>query len=472
MKDPHKAALYFLLLTGCAVRFFGLEKSPPGFYADESAAALNVICVQQEFAAANGEKAPLFAQVTGPGRSAPTYLYVGALWTTLFGHSIQSFRSLAAFANLLTIIGLYFLARLLGGSEFGFYTSLAAALSPWAFQFSRIAWDPALMPCFVIWGVYFFLRSSRFRDGIIAGVLLSLSAYSYYAARVQVPLLMVPLIWLQIHRREFNWKALAAFFMAALTTATPLIILTLRGEFRSRIDQVGIFSEGYLKSLGEPSPLLLLRIFIKNFLLHFAPSFLFFSGDSNPRHSTQSFGELGWVDILALGLGALFAACWLFKRVRNQGPATRPFDYWPVLLLAVCGIASGIAPAALTWQGIPHALRSIGAWPFVSLLSGLLLWRASSLWKEFNLVLSAMAMVFACAFIYVYFVKYPQTAAPWFDSRLKEAAVASRQDGDWRRFMGTAQSYSDIWIRYFVIEYGGETCFSSEKRIKELRSGR
>ena len=30
-------------------------------------------------------------------------------------------------------------------------------------------------------------------------------------------------------------------------------------------------------------------------------------------------------------------------------------------------------PAALTWEGIPHALRSIGAWPCVVLFTGAVL---------------------------------------------------------------------------------------------------
>jgi hypothetical protein len=469
MKEPYRAVLCLLFFAACAIRFLGLEKSPPGFYVDEAAAALNVICVQREFKASDGERAPLFAHVIGPALTTPTYLYAGAVWTTLFGHSIQSFRSLAAFANLLTIIGLYFLARLLAGTGVALYVSLAAALSPWAFQFSRIAWDPELMPCFLIWGIYFFLRSSKPGDSIAAGMLLALSAYSYYAARVQIPLLMAPLICLQVYRGNFKWKSLAAFVVAALTTAMPLIVLTLKGEFQGRVNEVGIFSNAYLQSQGGSSFLWLLRIFIKNFLLHFTPSFLLFRGDSNLRHSTQSFGELGWIDLLALSAAVFLAGRWLFTRAGKQRQDAPP---WPTVLLAICGIASGIVPAALTWSGIPHALRSIGAWPFVSLLSGLLLWLASSSWKKFDLIVCVVALVFAGSFFYAYFVKYPQIAGPWFDSRLKETAIASKRDGDWAPFVEAARSYSDVWIRYFVIEYGGETCSSSEKKIKELRGER
>ncbi|HEV8132565.1 MAG TPA: glycosyltransferase family 39 protein [Acidobacteriota bacterium] len=473
MNRLHKYILWLLIVIACAVRFVGLEKSPPGFYADESAAALNVICMQQTGLSANGERMPVFAHVVGAALTTPTYLYPGALWVTVFGHSIRSFRALAAFLSVLTILGVYCLALNLGGSDYAFFALLAAALSPWSFQFSRIAWDPAVMPFFLVWGVYFFLRSSSVRNSVISGIFLSLAMYSYYSARVQIPLLMVPLVWLQFRRGNFKWKHFAIFLVTGIVTCLPLIVLTLRGEFQARTNEVGIFSSEYLKQFGGFSIPVLIQLLLKNFLEHFRASFLFVTGDLNVRHSTQFFGELGWIDVLALAAGMLLLGRSASHRILMKNSSNFGSSASSILLVSVCGVLFGIAPAALTWEGLPHALRSLGAWPFLSLFTGLLLWQACLLWKDFILILSAAAVVYASVFFYVYFTYYPKIAGPWFHSHVKQAALSAAKDGDWDEFLdAVGDKYEDVWIRYYLIQYGKKTCLSSSEKLKALHQAR
>ena len=81
--------LYLIILFN-VLRFLGLEISPPGFYADESYGATQVMCVRQTGADFFGHFLPLFA-ISGPGEPiyTPTYLYGQILWTSIFGNSIR-----------------------------------------------------------------------------------------------------------------------------------------------------------------------------------------------------------------------------------------------------------------------------------------------------------------------------------------------------------------------------------------------
>jgi hypothetical protein len=95
-----RATLLFvtlLIVFWCVVRLIGLEQSPPGSYVDEAAGATNIICFAQDNTNESGEQFLLFTRGLGGGFFTPAYLYIGNAWVRLFGVSIASFRSIAAF---------------------------------------------------------------------------------------------------------------------------------------------------------------------------------------------------------------------------------------------------------------------------------------------------------------------------------------------------------------------------------------
>ena len=449
-----------LIILWCVVRFVALESSPAGFYIDEAASALAIICRAEDGTNEAGQEYFLFTPALGGGFFTPAYLTFGMLWVKLFGYSIASFRAVAALFTVLTVVGIYFLARLYMARAGGIYAALCAALSPWSFQFSRIAWDPPLMPCFLVWGTYFLLRSSRLRDGLLSALLLALALYTYPPARVQVLLLLPVLIFLQCRRFKFSGAAIFTFLLSLSLGCIPLIVKTASGELQGRFEVVGILSEPYFRSIGlEYSLPNVISQFAKNFWLHFDVNFLLVSGDRNLRHSSGLFGELGWVDIWAVcgALVLVFAA--LLRR--------RPVAADGALLLAIAGIAAGFVPAALTWESIPHALRSIGAWPFISLLSGWLLMKTAQKWRLWSALTVIVALSYSFFFLIDYFAVYSRMSQPWFDASVKELALRSAESGEWNQF--SRQGYDQAALRYYLIRYAGESCSGSKARLERER---
>jgi hypothetical protein len=212
---------------------------------------------------------------------------------------------------------------------------------------------------------------------------------------------------------------------------------------------IGVFSDQYRELAGGHwynYPV----VFLQNYFKHFSPRFLFVSGDSNWRHSTQNFGELGWLDILALVFGIALAVRKLrgnSKKMAAEGMGT----------LVWCA-AAGFVPAALTWESLPHALRSLSVWPFWAVIAGCLL---SAFVEEYAWgapLTAALAVAFFVTFSAAYFSRYPTLSRLHFYVPLKEAAEQAKRSSDWKGYFQTLATYPQGVNFYYPVQYGGMRC--------------
>ena len=141
--------------------------------------------------------------------------------------------------------------------------------------------------------------------------------------------------------------------------------------------------------------------FVKNYVSHFSPNFLFLKGDSNPRSQIPGHGQLYFIDIpfLLLGLIAVF---------RNK----KILYYLPLALILIAPI-----PAALTKES-PHALRSLLAAPGYAMLAALGVDYLGRNIKKYSTVITIIAVVGYCLSFEMYgsdfFTKYSvETASDW-----------------------------------------------------------
>jgi len=415
-------AFGIILATIIAVnvlRFLDLENAPKGFYIDEITSVVNAHCIATEGKDYSGKKWPLFGYIGLGSPKPPTQMYPMALWIKIFGISIGSIRAFSACAYIFGLIGLFLLARLLGGSTCAWGTLLAASLSPWGWMFSRVAFESILGPVFLIWGVYFFLRNAKWLNMVLAGFFMACAMYSYPPTRLHAPLVILLLIWFQNKQNKFSLKSLGLFIVVMTFLCAPLVYDTLQGGvFVERFNGISIASKA--SSWGQ-----LISLFSHNYLLHLSPKFLFLTGDNDYHCSTKHFGELSWVDMLGLGAGLVFLGILIKKR-------KAPSHFIIFLLLAA---AAGIIPSALTWQDIPNALRSLGAQPFVELLVGYCLARAVERWPQILIVVSITGILFAACFLTVYFKTYPIESADDFGSDIRIEAEHCQTDQDWIKFL-------------------------------------
>jgi 4-amino-4-deoxy-L-arabinose transferase-like glycosyltransferase len=458
-----------LAVGWCVLRFVGLNKVPYGLSTDETLSGLHVICLAQTGQSADGKPWPLFATGIAEGLYSPGYLYLLLGWTRLFGTSEAAIRGMSGAVSILAIAGIGLLARRFAGARAARLAMVAAALSPWSLQLAKLAVDGPMAPMFLVWGVYFFLRSPRLPWAVAGGVAMAMAAYSYSPVRVQVAL--VTLLLLVVERKRLTPARLAGFLGSMMVVGFPLARGLLDGTLMARAKALSIFTDDYVQAhkgeLGRTA--FLAKQILENLFEHLRPSYLFFTGDANIRHSTQIMGELGWLDILALVCLGLTVGAIVYRAFRPAaGPGEPPSRNWLLAGAAVLGAAFGTLPAALCWEGLPHALRSMGAWPAVGLFTGASL---SAVWSRSKLVpvvALALALGQTAHFVPYYFKVYPKTSFSGWDGELRAAA----ESHDRARFAAVAAPYPELGYRYYLIRDFGYTCASSRGALEKMASGK
>ncbi len=406
------------VLIATVLRFYGIASSPPGFYVDEAVGAANVLCIHQTGSDLSSHSLPLFSQGLGKGYYTAPYLYGELFWTSIFGTSVTAFRTFLAFITTLTLGFLFLWLRKRVSEKAAYIGILLASISPWAFQFARIAWDPPLAPFFLMLALWFFDLEKKWNW--IAGTLaLALASYSYPAARLQAAVLLVLIPGFAFRSKI---KSLVLFGLSMI----PMVWYTIKDpNFTVRTKMLILWSGHPMNPYRNDSFFELIGDFLKQVSEHLTPTFLFVSGDQNLRHSSQSVGMMSWPEGLLLTLGIFFCIGWFFRTKKKKEPSAKPTVYLALFLLT--GAFLGLASASLTWEGAPHALRAIGAWPFFILLAALVYDRIEAKFPKklfFPQVFTGLCILFAGYFYYHYFNTYPTIAQGWFQTEQNDPGLA------------------------------------------------
>jgi len=507
-----------LALIWLVARFVRLNDSPPAFWTDEAWDAAQAMCLAQTGQDMNGRGFQLFSKAMGGGSLPITWTLFNVLWIRIFGSSQGAFRAAAAFWNVVTFLGLFGFARAVlparapapgaasGDDEaagsvaarlFPWLVVCAALLSPWSFQFSRIGWEGPLAPAWMVLSLWALARLWRSRGrtwwlwGVASGAAAALSMISYPPLRVATPLVVALAATAMAaatprgqERRRFVTR-LASVALALGAGMAAVVVKTLSGETVSRVMTVAIFSPDWMEQHRGRMPKLpfLLITVADNLVAHLRPSYLFFTGDVNTRHSAQIVGQLSPVDDVALVLAAMAVAS-LAVRAARQIAGTVP-PVWPrlspawrslasVALLCVAGAFLATLPAALTWEGIPHALRSIGTWPIVVLFSGAVLAAAWEARRWVPVVTVVVAVIYSAVYLPGYFRFYENINPDVFHRDITEAIAA----GDAAQPPRTAAEsirpllprYGDEVLRYFLMNHDNLSCQASSDVLQRLRS--
>lgn len=389
--SKYSLAIVLVLVLATAVRIIGLTKVPPGFYWEEVAMGYDAYSLLKTGRDHHGHPWPLVAFESYGDWKPTLYGYALIPSIAVFGLTATAVRLPAALAGISVVASLMWLVylwqrqkRLANPQEWRWLAPVVggvAAFSPWLVIFSRAGWEVMLATALVTTGVGCLFAASPGKPSarwwlVGAGALFILSMYAYHAARVIAPLL--GLGWLGLFGSEFY--RVEKSLIKKLKLVLPAAVVVLLGlwpfyqarnsvALSHRLAETSIFSDLtpiiqsnlYQEQAGHAlwARLAYHRyVFFaleigRNFLSHLRFDFLFLSGDANPRHSIQWFGQLYHIELLAL----LFGLGLLFRRSRRL--AVWLFWWWAVALL----------PASIT-KAAPHALRTLFAAPVFMILIG------------------------------------------------------------------------------------------------------
>ncbi len=344
---PVLAAFLLIVVLALFLRTYHLGTNPPGFFRDEADKGYTAYSLLHTGRDVSGAFLPLFVKSFAVYTTA-LYQYLDVPIIAILGLNEFATRFPAALAGTATTALVFLFMRCLFDWKTGILSALLLTFSPWHLLFSRWANQGILLPLFLVLAFYLLIRvrdmqasRSYYIVTALCGIAFGLALYSYEPAKALVPLLLVIsfLCLLPNCLKGSHRRMVMIIIIIVLVMALPMLVFHLQQSSfsQARFNRISIFQD-------SPSLLTAAARFLTNLSLHLSPQFLFFSGDTNPRHNFGGSGVYHRLD-------ALFLLLALIETIRTRKSALIFLWLW---------LIAGFIPASLTNEGLPHALRSIG----------------------------------------------------------------------------------------------------------------
>ena len=182
-----------------------------------------------------------------------------------------------------------------------------------------------------------------------------------------------------------------------------------------------------------------------------------------PSFRRPKFGILSWFDLAGLLLGLLMMIARVFSR---PPPSPEDLRRRTILQLCLCAYLVGLVPAAFT-LGCPHAIRTMGAWPFLMLAAGCFWEELIRRWAPAALLAVLLAGLFAKAHVGYYFKEYPARSAGMFAPWIRSTAESVHGPEDFLKLWYIAGN--DYYYRYYVMLLYNRPCKGSFDEWFQIR---
>lgn len=345
------------------LRSYHITTIPSGVYPDEANNATDAITAMmtgdyQWFYPANNGREGLFLNLI-------------ALSFTLFGIGIAQLKLASILMGTLAVVGVWMLARelFISRPRLALLAAYLTAVSFWAIMFSRIAFRANMLIPVLTFAFALFLRGVRTRSLVafaLGGFIFGLGFHTYIAFRIAPALfaVLIILFLLQDGMRfiRTHWRGVVLYIACAALSAAPILwtFYTHPDYLVSRSSDISVFAQ-------SDTPLLTtLTKTVTTSLLQFNVL-----GDQNWRHNYPPLPQLeplvGICFVVGILVSLFMALRFLFLRVARGVRNRALVVHWFLLAWFI----AMLAPAFMTTEGLPHALRSIGVIPPVLIFAAL-----------------------------------------------------------------------------------------------------
>ncbi len=301
------------VLLGGVLRLCWLSYYPIGFTPDEAAFGYNAYSLLLTGKDEWGTKfwhLPLTSLKSFGDYKLPIYAFLSVPSVGAFGLTETATRLPNAIMGTLSIVAIaLFTAAITRSSKAGGIAAMMTAISPWAIQLSRGAFEANLVTCLLPLSLACFFINRPLKGVLV----LALNVFSYHSARlISIPAVVLAKIFTRFHLSFIPSIILLFIFLPVLLSFLP---------FGSRVADVAIWNptdswstvaDRRFESViaGVPDPLA--RVFSNKFsylanetwsryISYFSPQFLFTSGPAESTYGMlQGRGVLYFIEIIFL----------------------------------------------------------------------------------------------------------------------------------------------------------------------------
>src|SRR3989344_504314 len=446
----NKNLLYLLvvLLIASFLRFYQLGVVPPAISWDEAAVGYNAWTIVHYGKDEWGNLFPLVFKSFEDDKH-PIHFYLTAPFVAVFGLTDFAVRFAPALFGVLNVLLIFLIGKdVFKDKRIGFAGALLMAISPYAIQFSRFNHEANFALFFFMLGFWWFFKSLNGMSKYLplATISFGISILVYHASLVVVPPAMFLLAF--IYKKEILYSQKNVIFSLAIILTTSLLYViqpSLLGLARMKqtsiaedvISNTRLFKQTNNYFLGR------LEVTYDRYLAHFSPTYLFISGDRNPKFSTQKYGQFYQIEALFLVAGFV----WILKN--------RKREYLLLLFWAL------IAPLHASLSGgtdeVPHAARALftmGSWHLIEAIG---LVGVMGLFKNTRVkLLVAVAVTLTMAYLTTIYFKsyltaYPKQYGIDWQYGMKQIAEHIKDNPEYSTvFVTDARSQPYIFLLYYL----------------------
>ncbi len=291
----HIIVIFLIALTVIFLRFYQLDKIPPGIFLDEASEGYNAFSILHTGKDRYGQSLPILFRSYWSFQT-PLYTYLTVIPVYFFGNSIFSVHFISAVSGVILAVTTFIL---LVGFEtrkkinLSVVATILVAISPWAVFFSRFGTEASLgVALFAFSFLLFFLSLRKAWLFPLAVFILGLSTHAYYSERLISPLFLIGFILLFRKILFSKKKILILGIILFGFTQIPHLMIINSGAFVRRLTQVDYFNNqffqnnsGSLHYFPFGRQLFIIREFVSQYLAYFSPKNLFFVPDSQQLRS-------------------------------------------------------------------------------------------------------------------------------------------------------------------------------------------
>jgi len=284
--------LISLVLLALTSRLLLLNHFPPSPNWDEVSLGYNAYSLLLTGRDEWGAAFPVILRAFGDYK-LPGYAYFSVLPTALLGLNTASVRLTSVLAGTLSIVLVYLVTqKILNRTWVSFLAGLLLTASPWSWFLSRIALEANLANMLFLLAICLLLFRRRFLSMVFFG----LTVWTYNSYRIFTPLFLLA------NFRLFTRKhiLLGGIFIVPMLIQLATASGQARYKWMTLVDSGAVSQIISLRSSSRFSSavtrLLYNRVtyfgykFSANYLSHFSPRFLFFSGGSNYQFNIPKTG--------------------------------------------------------------------------------------------------------------------------------------------------------------------------------------
>ena len=345
------------LLVGAIIRSVDLQNNPPGLWQDEASSGLDAWLLWHTGRDRTGEFMPLICRSFGDYPLA-LYRYLTAPIVGLGGLTIANERAVASLFGTLLIVAAAAVTRLRVGPLAALAVIVVSALSPNWIHFSRYGSEAILLPATLTlgWlGVELGTRSPSRRWAIWLGAIsLGLSAYTYHAVKLILPLWMLGFLVYQAPQIAALWRSRGKRHVLGPAVLFALIVLpSVSLAFSDDGQARGRTVLAWYHFSGWP----LVRTILNNYLSYYDPGMLFVRGGPAVAQSIPGLGMWNLIELPLILIG--FAVCF-------RTPNTRRFYGFILFWFLLGPLPGGVTyethnmGRAIAWLPAPQIISATG----------------------------------------------------------------------------------------------------------------